>query len=89
MLSNKFYTYETKFWCARPETQSNQSISKWLNLTSPLKTSKDKTEFDLCSSFDVDYNKISSRPEENATTKICQSWEYGTEPFEVSNFMIF
>ena len=37
MFSNKFYTHKPNFWCARPDSQSDLNISKWLNLSSPLK----------------------------------------------------
>ena len=55
MFSNKFYTYEPNFWCARPENQIDLSGSNWLNLSSPLKSVDDKYEFDKCLQFDIDY----------------------------------
>ena len=84
MFSNKFYTHKTDFWCARPENYSDLSVSKWLNLSSPLKVVKNEYEFDRCSMFDINYSNISIRPDENTTTLMCDSWEYDPEPFDVS-----
>ena len=86
MLSNKFYTYETEFWCARPKSQSDLSVSKWLNLSSPLNNHNDESQFDHCSQFDVDFKNVSIRPKENTSTVLCNSWEYSTKPFDVSMY---
>ena len=82
MLANKFYTYKTDFWCARPENLKHLNIENWLNLSSPL-INGTTDEFNKCAMFDVDYTKINNRPEENVATKPCTSFEYNSEPFEV------
>ena len=87
MFSNKFYTYEPNFWCARPESEIDLSGSNWLNLSSPLNSVDNEYEFDKCLQFDIDYKNIDVRPEENTSTILCSSWEYETEPFDVSLFL--
>ena len=37
--------------------------------------------------FDIDFKNIDIRPEENTSTILCSSWEYETEPFDVSLFL--
>ena len=85
MFSNKFYTYKTDFWCAKPETQVNLSTKAWLNLSAPrLKLGNDESGFGQCEIFDIDYSTITTRPDKNTETKTCTSWEYNTEQFDVS-----
>ena len=84
MMSNKFYTYKTDFWCARPKTHTNFSIETWRNLSTPYIIEGKETKFDNCKIFDVNYNSISERPENNTKTILCESWEYDTTLFDVS-----
>ena len=35
MFSNKFYTYDTDFWCKKPESLSELSTKDWLHLSAP------------------------------------------------------
>ena len=43
-------------------------------------------EYDRCKIFDIDYNSIESRPDENTQTIECNTWEYSNEYFDVSAF---
>ena len=85
MLSNKFYTNKTDFWCSRPSEFANFSVEKWRNLSTPWKIeSNNESDFDNCQIFSVNFSTITTRPEENTKTVPCTSWEYDTELFDVS-----
>ena len=55
MFSNKFYTYDTDFWCKKPESLSELSTKDWLHLSAPMKTVGNKTVHSHCEMFDIDY----------------------------------
>ena len=80
-LANKFYTYPTDYWCARPENLTDLSVEKWLNLSSPL---NEDGKFDRCFVFDVDYEKLTKRPEDGTPVIKCSKWEYDAHYFDVS-----
>ena len=84
MMVNKFYTYKTDFWCARPDSHRHLSVEEWRNISAP----RILEEYDQCFVYDVDYNSTWLRPHENTTTKPCISWEYDTEYFDVRNYVI-
>ena len=85
MLSNKFYTNKTDFWCSRPSEFANFSVEDWRKLSAPWKSgSSNESDFDNCKIFNVNFSTISIRPEENTETIPCTSWEYDTELFDVS-----
>ena len=88
MMSNKFYTYKTDFWCARPESHANFTIEEWQHLSAPYIFEGNKSVFEKCEIFDVDYSTISKRPEENTKTILCKSWEYDTTLFDVSVLLV-
>lgn len=79
MMSNKFLTYPTEYWCARPASQTNLSIDQWLNFSAPL---KNEADFDKCMIFDVDYNATKQRPEATEKVVECQHWEYKVDNFD-------
>ena len=86
MFSNKFYTYKTNFWCAKPNSLENLSINDWLNLSAPLKYVNYEEGISQCEKFNVTYNNISKRPDENTKVTLCTAWEYDTKPFDVSTY---
>jgi len=81
-LANKFYTYPTDYWCARPENFTDLSVDEWLNLSTPL---NEEGKFDRCFVFDVDYEKLSERPLDGTPIVKCSRWEYDAHYFSVSN----
>ena len=86
MFSNKFYTYKTNFWCAKPNSLENLSINDWLNLSAPLKYVNNAEGISQCEKFNVTYSNISKRPDENTKVTQCTAWEYDTKPFDVSTY---
>ena len=86
MFSNKFYTYKTNFWCAKPNSLENLSINDWLNLSAPLKYVNYEEGISQCEKFNVTYSNISKRPDENTKVTLCTAWEYDTKPFDVSTY---
>ena len=83
MMGNKFFTYKTDYYCTRPENLQHLTIESWLNLSSPF---TENGEFDHCQIFDIDYDSVAVRPEESTQTKLCTSWEYHNEYFQVRLF---
>ena len=83
MLSNKFYTHKTDFWCSRP-SYSNFSVEDWRKLSTPWKIGSNESDFDNCQIFNVNFSTISTRPDENTENIPCTSWEYDTKLFDVS-----
>ena len=55
MFSNKFYTYDTDFWCKKPESLLELSKKDWLHLSAPMKTVGNETVHSQCEMFDIDY----------------------------------
>ena len=86
MFSNKFYTYKTDFWCAKPKSLANLSKTDWLNLSAPLEYIPNTEEISQCTMFNVTYSNITRRPDESTETIPCSMWEYDTNKFDVSNF---
>ena len=84
MLSNKFYTNKTDFWCSRPSEFAHFSVENWRKLSTPWKIGSNESDFDNCQIFNVNFSTISTRPEENTENIPCTSWEYDTELFDVS-----
>ena len=85
MLSNKFYTNKTDFWCSRPSEFANFSVENWRKLSTPWKKiGSSESDFDNCQIFNVNFSTITTRPEENTENIPCTSWEYDTELFDVS-----
>ena len=78
MMVNKFYTYKTDFYCARPPDLNHWSLDQWRNLSAP----KVLDDYDRCTTFHVNYSTIEIRPQENTTLLSCNAWEYDTEYFE-------
>ena len=87
-MSNKFYTYPTEFWCARPENLANISVEEWQNLSAPIRIVDDKPVFDRCEIFNVNYTNINERPDNNTPTISCKGWEYNTTHFQVSTYFL-
>ena len=82
MMSNKFFTYKTEYWCSRPENLRHLDVQIWLNLSSPM---LENGEFDKCAVFDVDYTNLKSRPDQKSVPTVpCTSWEYHNDHFQVS-----
>ena len=66
MLSNKFYTNKTDFWCSRPSEFANFSVENWRKLSTPWKKiGSSESDFDNCQIFNVNFSTITTRPEEN------------------------
>ena len=86
MFSNKFYTYDTDFWCKKPESLLELSKKDWLHLSAPMKTVGNETVHSQCEMFDIEYNSPMKlkRPNENAASVECKSWDYNTTYFDVS-----
>ena len=86
MFSNKFYTYDTDVWCKKPESLSELSTKDWLHLSAPMKTVGNETVHSQCEMFDIEYNRPMKlkRPNENAASVECKSWDYNTTYFDVS-----
>ena len=80
MMANKFYTYKTEYWCARPDNLSHLSSEEWMNMSSPIVDG----EFDRCHVFDIKYESHSERPPNITKVKACHRWEYFNEHFQVS-----
>ena len=81
-FANKFYTYPTDFWCAKPQNLANLTLQEWKNLSAPM---NDDGQFDNCHIFDVNYDAISTRPTAQKTPiKKCQHWEYDAHHFDVN-----
>ena len=79
MMGNKFLTYETEFWCARPNHLLHLTREQWQNMSAPLL----EDEFDRCHVFDVEYKRDSIRPSNSTTYRDCEKWEYYNEHFQV------
>lgn len=81
MFANKFLTYPTEHWCARPEALRHLDVEEWLNMSAP------RTQdggFDRCRVFsDREFAADSERPEEGAATAECEEWEYDESTFQV------
>ena len=73
MMANKFYTYQTDFWCARPQSFQNHTQDQWRNLSAP----KILDEYDRCAIFEMDYSysNLVVRPGENTSLRHCNAWE--------------
>ena len=86
MFSNKFYTYDTDFWCKKPVSLSELSTKDWLHLSAPMKAVGNETVYSQCEMFDIDYNSPMKlkRPNENAASVECKLWDYNTTYFDVS-----
>ncbi len=84
-MVNKFYTYKTEHWCARPDGLENIPVDLWLNLSAPIKESG---QLSRCRIFNMDYQSLIKRPDEVTDTIPCTSWEYATEPFDVRIFKL-
>jgi len=83
MLSNKWLTQPTDFWCARPQSAANLSAAEWRHLSAPM---KDDGKYDQCSQFKVDFQTglPDERPENGTETIACTQWEYDTSEFQVT-----
>ena len=78
-MSNKFLTYETEFWCARPNHLMHLTPEEWMNMSAPIV----QGDFDRCHIFDVVYKNNSIRPPNTTNHKACNQWEYFNEHFQV------
>ena len=85
MMSNKFLTYETEFWCARPNHLMHLTPEEWMNMSAPIV----QGDFDRCHIFDVPvYKNNSIRPPNTTNHKPCIQWEYFNEHFQVTNYYL-
>ena len=83
MMSNKFLTYETEFWCARPNHLMHLTPEEWMNMSAPIV----QGDFDRCHIFDaVVYKNNSIRPPNTTNHKACNKWEYFNEHFQVHTY---
>ncbi len=80
MMANKFYTYQTDYWCTRPPSHAHLSQEEWLNISAPMDSNGD---YDRCAIFDVNYDNLWLRPEDGTGTVKCTSWEYDAHYFDV------
>ena len=83
MMSNKWLTYKTDHWCARPAGLDDLTREQWLNLSSPILADG---SFDKCHMFDLNYNETFERPDEGFPVIPCSNWEYDESIFQVQNF---
>ncbi|TRY61932.1 hypothetical protein TCAL_08872 [Tigriopus californicus] len=84
MMSNKFLTYKSDYWCAPPETMLNGSLiypkEQWINISTPLDFDG---RLDFCHVFDVDYDSFhQDRPEESSPIRPCHHWHYDHSLFQ-------
>jgi len=58
----------------------NVTLATWLNLSAPL---DEQGRFDRCRIFNVSYDDLQERPDENSQTIACNTWEFSHEQFQV------
>ena len=82
IYSNKFFTTEVDYWCAKPQ---NLSLSKdqWINISAPIIMDGDTPKFDRCHIFNVSYSDTSQRPPNDTATMKCDKWEYDNTNYKV------
>lgn len=85
MMSNKFLTFNSDYWCAPPEAILNGTgaypVEQWINISTPLDM---EGNFDFCHVFDVDYDSFQQdRPDENTPIRSCSHWNYDKSLFQV------